>query len=206
MRIGHAHAREARAACTQGAVRQRDADALARGRVARGAHLAEERGAVHGRSARTNAVQTRLAGGAEIAVVAGRAVGLHRRHAALHRIADARVVARARAAADDRRARRARARFARIAARARVAVVAHRAVRLWQTSPLVHALPSSQAEPEMGAHVPSVGAPVPTEHALHAPLHGPSQQTVSAQKVLWHWFVPVHAWPFVFLGAHVPLG
>ncbi len=40
---------------------------------------------------------------------------------------------------------------------------------LWQVSPEVHSLPSSQLVPEKSLHVPSTSAPASTEHASHTP-------------------------------------
>ena len=63
------------------------------------------------------------------------------------------------------------------------------------TSPLVQDSPSLQAVPVVGPHVPSVAAPLATEHAWQSsapPPHAESQHTPSVQKPLsqsssvWH--------------------
>jgi hypothetical protein len=52
----------------------------------------------------------------------------------------------------------------------------------WQTSPVVHALPSEHVTPVMVVHTPSVMAPAETEQASHTPpLHALSQQRPSTQ-------------------------
>ncbi len=65
----------------------------------------------------------------------------------------------------------------------------------------MHASPSLHAVPVKSAHVPSIAAPLPIEHASHAPApQAPSQQTPSTQKPDWHAAasphgLPLGAWP-----------
>jgi hypothetical protein len=69
------------------------------------------------------------------------------------------------------------------------------------TSVVVQALPSEQALPVEGPHVPSTAAPAATLHAWQSfvapPPHAASQQTPSTQRPEAHAAPLVHALPFV---------
>ena len=75
----------------------------------------------------------------------------------------------------------------------------------WQVSTWVQALLSSHGRSLSGVQVPFAVAPTSVEHASHGPpLQAVSQQTLSAQKPVTHWFGALQSWPRGRFGVQFP--